>query len=171
LKEQPLIVAPGVIEAAVAHIGVLSESIRLFNRQLKEAHRQHGKGEHDRAIADYSKSIGLDPKFVRAYNNRGIAYDSKGEHDHAIADFSKAIELDPNSATGYNNRAWAYFKAGKAADGLHDAQRALELLPDKRPFSTQGEASSRLWDAGKKPLRTSAVRSRKTRTSRIARMA
>src|SRR6516164_3806673 len=36
LKEQPLIVAPGVIEAAVAHIGVLIESIRLFNRQLKE---------------------------------------------------------------------------------------------------------------------------------------
>jgi hypothetical protein len=40
LKEQALIVAPGVTEAAVAHIRVLIESIRLFTQQLKEAHRQ-----------------------------------------------------------------------------------------------------------------------------------
>ncbi|MGA7326194.1 MAG: transposase [Rhodomicrobium sp.] len=40
MKQQPLVVAPGVTEAAVAHIRVLIESIRLFTRQLKEAHRQ-----------------------------------------------------------------------------------------------------------------------------------
>src|SRR6516165_685697 len=40
LKEQALVVAPGVTEAAIAHIRVLVESIRLFTRQLKEAHRQ-----------------------------------------------------------------------------------------------------------------------------------
>ena len=43
LKEQALIVAPGVTEAAVAHIRVLIESIRLFTQQLKEAHRQLDK--------------------------------------------------------------------------------------------------------------------------------
>ena len=40
LKEQALVVAPGVTEAAVAHIRALIESIRLFTQQLKEAHRQ-----------------------------------------------------------------------------------------------------------------------------------
>ena len=40
LKQPALIVAPGVTEAAVAHIRVLIESIRLFTQQLKEAHRQ-----------------------------------------------------------------------------------------------------------------------------------
>ena len=40
LKQQALVVAPGVTEAAVAHIRALIESIRLFTRQLKEAHRQ-----------------------------------------------------------------------------------------------------------------------------------
>ena len=43
LKQQALVVAPGVTEAAVAHIRVLIESIRLFTRQLKEAHRQLDK--------------------------------------------------------------------------------------------------------------------------------
>jgi len=40
LKQQALVVAPGVTDAAMAHIRVLIESIRLFSRQLKEAHRQ-----------------------------------------------------------------------------------------------------------------------------------
>jgi hypothetical protein len=40
LKQPALVVAPGVTEAAVAHIRVLIESIRLFTQQLKEVHRQ-----------------------------------------------------------------------------------------------------------------------------------
>jgi transposase len=40
LKQPALTVAPGVTEAAMAHIRVLIESIRLFTQQLKEAHRQ-----------------------------------------------------------------------------------------------------------------------------------
>ncbi len=43
LKQPALIVASGVTEAAVAHIRVLIASIRLFAKQLKEAHRQLGK--------------------------------------------------------------------------------------------------------------------------------
>ena len=35
-----MVVAPGVTEAAVTHIRLLIESIRLFTQQLKEAHRQ-----------------------------------------------------------------------------------------------------------------------------------
>ncbi len=40
LKQTALTVAPGVTEAAVAHIRVLIESVRLCAKQLKEAHRQ-----------------------------------------------------------------------------------------------------------------------------------
>jgi tetratricopeptide (TPR) repeat protein len=41
------------------------------------------KGDHDRAIADYTKAIELDPKFTAAYNNRGKAYERKGGYDGA----------------------------------------------------------------------------------------
>lgn len=40
LKKQAVIVAPGVSEAAQAHIRVLAEHIRFIDRKLKEAHRQ-----------------------------------------------------------------------------------------------------------------------------------
>jgi transposase len=40
LRKPPVTVAPGTIEAGSAHIRVLTERLRLVNRQLKDAHRQ-----------------------------------------------------------------------------------------------------------------------------------
>jgi transposase len=40
LKQKPLSVAPGVVEAARAHIDTVSARIRLVNQQLKTAHRK-----------------------------------------------------------------------------------------------------------------------------------
>jgi tetratricopeptide (TPR) repeat protein len=36
------------------------------------------------ALEDYSKAIELDPKYVAAYNNRGVAYAASGDRTHAI---------------------------------------------------------------------------------------
>ena len=62
----------------------------------------------DRAIADYTEAIRLDPKYANAYSNRGVAYSDKGDKDRAIADFTEAIRLDPKYADAYNNRGFAY---------------------------------------------------------------
>lgn len=89
----------------------------------------HDMRDYDRAIADYSEAIRLNPSDASAYNGRGSAYHDKREYDRAIADYSRAIEIDPRSADCYSYRAWTYFKAGKAAQGLPDAERALQLSP------------------------------------------
>ena len=63
----------------------------------------HNKKEYDKAIADYTQVIRLDPKYVFAYRERGIA--SKKERDgKAIADFNEAIRLDPKYAFAYYDR-------------------------------------------------------------------
>jgi lipoprotein NlpI len=36
-------------------------------------------GDHDKAIADYTKAIELDPKYVYAYVNRGVAWSRKAK--------------------------------------------------------------------------------------------
>ena len=71
------------------------------------------KKEYDKAIADFSEAIRLDPKDATAYYNRGIAWAGKNEYDKAIADYSEAIRLDPKDASAYINRgaAWSYKKA------------------------------------------------------------
>ena len=88
----------------------------------------------DQAIDNYSKAIKINPKFSKAYNNRGIAYVWKKQYDLAIADFTKAIELDPKNGKAYNNRAIVYSYQGetdKARQDLHKAQSlGIAVNPD-----------------------------------------
>jgi tetratricopeptide (TPR) repeat protein len=58
----------------------------------------YNKGDNDRAIADFSQAIKLNPKNVQAYVARGDVYSKKGDDDRAIADFTQAIQLDPKNA-------------------------------------------------------------------------
>jgi len=74
--------------------------------------------EYDRAIADYSEAIRLDPKNAGAYSGRGEAYCFKGEYDRAIADFTEALRLKPTDAEAYRARGEAYW--WKGTDGYFE---------------------------------------------------
>jgi tetratricopeptide (TPR) repeat protein len=81
----------------------------------------------DKAIENYSKAIKIDPKFVKAYNNRGIAYVWKKKYDLAIADFNTAIKLDPNNGKAYNNRAIVCSYMGDTDKARQDLEKAKSL--------------------------------------------
>ena len=57
--------------------------------------RQHylKKGDFDKAIADFSEAIRLNPKLTLAYWGRGSAYQNKGEVAKAEEDFAQAKRL------------------------------------------------------------------------------
>ncbi len=72
-----------------------------YNRAIAYMNRgvaYGGKGEHDRAIADYDQAIRLNPQNVIAYSTRGLAYNNKGDYDRAIVDFDQAVRLAPELA-------------------------------------------------------------------------
>ena len=62
--------------------------------------------DYDKAIADFSQTIGLNLRFVAAWSNRGNAYAGLKQWDKAIADYSMAIKLDPKNAAAHNALAW-----------------------------------------------------------------
>jgi tetratricopeptide (TPR) repeat protein len=66
------------------------------------------KQEYDKAIADYSEAVRLDPKLADAYEGRGNAWLAKNDYDKAIADHNEAVRLDPHSAHAHYNRASAW---------------------------------------------------------------
>ena len=76
------------------------------------------------AIADYTEAIRLDPKYAKAYNNRGAAYKAKGQHDRATSDFTEAIRLNPEDAEAHNGLAWLLATCPRRAS--HDGPRAVD---------------------------------------------
>ena len=84
------------------------------------------KGDTNRAIADYSESIRLDPKNANAFLNRGYVYAQRGDNDRAIADYSEAIRLKPDFARAFCNRGFAKLKINDAT-GNQDKAKAREL--------------------------------------------
>jgi len=84
------------------------EPERIFFAYNNRAAAFYKKGQVDKAIADYSKAIALDPTNEGIYNNRGMAYASQKKYDRAIADFETAIELNPGDNSGYYNMACLY---------------------------------------------------------------
>ena len=101
--------------------------------------------DYKAAIADYNKTIEINPKFSWAYLDRALALGRMKHWDEAIADYGRAIELDKNYASAYNGRAWSYCKIGKYEAALVDANKAIELMPNEANYlDTRAEAYSGL---------------------------
>ena len=93
------------------------------------------KGEFDRAIEDFDRSIKLDRTYIKPLNNRGVAYMKKGEHELAIEAFDEVIRLDPNYVNAFANRAAAYLKKHDYARAAQDFDEAIRLSPGLEPVS------------------------------------
>ena len=85
--------------------------------------------DNDRAIADFTKAIELDPEGASAYNHRGVAYANKLDFDSAIADFDKAIQFDPLLKNAHSNRGLAFSQKGDKARARADFAIEEQLFP------------------------------------------
>jgi tetratricopeptide (TPR) repeat protein len=95
----------------------------------KEGVLLYSNGKIDRAIADYTEAIRLDPKYAWAYGRRGDAYGMKGDYDQAIADLTEAIRLDPKYDLAYGRRGAAYVMKEDYDRAIADLTEAIRLDP------------------------------------------
>jgi tetratricopeptide (TPR) repeat protein len=86
------------------------------------------KGDYEGAIQDLNKAISINPKFARAYNDRGFAHLFMKEYSKAIADFDKAISLNPELAGAYVSRAFGHIQIGNKQQAKQDLQIAAHLF-------------------------------------------
>jgi tetratricopeptide (TPR) repeat protein len=93
----------------------------------------HELGDLDRALADYSEKIRLQPEAADGYGWRGSAYLDQGDYPNALADYTRAIELDPESpdiAIWYGDRGIAHDSLGEHEQAIADFTRSINLAPD-----------------------------------------
>ena len=96
-------------------------------------HVYQARGDYDRAIADYSKAIEIDPQEAGAFHRRGLAYYLKGDYDRAISDYNKAIESKQMLPFAYYGRAGAYQKRGDYNSAITEFTKVLEARAQGGP--------------------------------------
>ena len=126
------------------------QSGRFTGRNLAAAFTNRGlaykrKGQWDRAIADYSEALRLQPDDAQVFNNRGNAYYYKGQLDRAIKDYDDAIRLEPDLAVAFGNRGNVYRKNGQFDRAIADYSEAIRLDPDDaQVFADRGLAYEKI---------------------------
>ncbi|MBI5749246.1 MAG: tetratricopeptide repeat protein, partial [Nitrospinae bacterium] len=114
-------------------ITLWSHQIELFPGRVAVAYNNRGfayyddRGDYQKAIKDYNTAIGIDPKFVISYNNRGAAYIKIGSYQEAIKDYSMAISLNSKYAEAYYNRGFVYSSLGSYQEAIKDYSMAISL--------------------------------------------
>ncbi len=90
-----------------------------------------GQKNYKAAIDDYTKSIEINPKYVRGYGFRAGDYIRLGQYQKAIDDCTKAIALDPKSpyVGNYGMRALAYNELHQYDKAIADYTQAIEIEP------------------------------------------
>ncbi|MBC9883152.1 tetratricopeptide repeat protein [Bradyrhizobium sp. INPA01-394B] len=87
------------------------------------------RGDLDRAIADFTEAIRLDPKLDNVYRHRGLALVRKNEYGRAIPDQTEALRQNPADVDAYNERGMSYAATGNADRALRDFNEAVRINP------------------------------------------
>ena len=77
----------------------------------------------NKAIAELTRSVEINPKFYHAWYNLGVAYQQKNDHDGAIACFNKVLEIQPLHIKAHYCLGISY---GKGKGELNNAINYLE---------------------------------------------
>ncbi len=102
-------------------LGLLNRAIALGNRGAAAKFL----GRYDRAMADFTLAIGLDPRNPRYFCQRGDILRRQRAFKDAIADYTAALARAPGSVCAYQGRAQTYLAQGNTQQALADIAQAL----------------------------------------------
>ena len=97
-------------------------------------------GDYRTAIKYYRKAIGLDPKFVDAYDNCGISYRRLGNLDSAAYFYKESIKINPKTSIAHGNLAIVYTEKGDLENAIKEYEEIAKYNPNdpETPYGIAG---------------------------------
>ena len=141
------LLAPGVLTIALILAGatyarnlVWKDWITLWSDVVKKSpgkarpHNVLGIGyvnldRNEKAIHEFQTAITLNPEYMEAYFNYGVALNSLGAFDEAIAVYLKALKLAPSDPDIYNDLGENYARKGDMEQAVAYFSTAVNLKP------------------------------------------
>ena len=84
-------------------------------------------GDHERALAEYEKSLAADPTFTEAMHGMARALQDLNRLDEAIATAKRIAELDPDDVLAHTSLSVLYQKKGMIPEAEAEANKARIL--------------------------------------------
>lgn len=125
--------------AAHQGLGQYREAIEAYNEAInfypgREEGTIYNRGlcylemkEYTAALADFNRSLEMDPDWAWAFAARGRTYLNLGDCKKAIADCDMAIKYKPNYIYSYLTRGLAYEKSGDKQKARTDFEYILKI--------------------------------------------
>ena len=107
-------------------------------------------GKPEEALAEFDRSLALDPYNVQALYGRGLIHQADTQHEQAIADFTAANGLTPQRIEPLLARATSYLAIDRAKEAASDLDEAVQADPGSaQAWAARGGAYERLGDKAK----------------------
>src|SRR5579862_260324 len=85
------------------------------------------EGEHERALAEYEKSIAADPGFTEAMHGMARALQDLSRFDEAITVARRITEIDPDDVLAHTSLSVLYQKKGMIPEAEAEGNKARVL--------------------------------------------
>jgi len=89
--------------------------------------------EYEKAIAEFNKTIELQPRYYLAYYNAGVVYQLLNRLDLARSSYETCLKINPQSFRAYYNLGILYKKEGELDKAVSAYENAISLDP-RHPF-------------------------------------
>jgi Tfp pilus assembly protein PilF len=86
-------------------------------------------GNFETALENYNKAISEEPKYTRAWIEKGNVLIRLNRSEEAIAAYDSALALEKDLSTVWNNRGEALMTLGRYSEARESFDKALQISP------------------------------------------
>jgi tetratricopeptide (TPR) repeat protein len=105
----------------------------------------------EEAVFHLEEAIRINPSYVKAHNNLGVALAMQDRHEEAMTVLQSALKVNPAHASTYYNIAVLLHGKGRIEEAMGYYRTALRIRPDFEQARAKLEQAEAYWGRHRSP--------------------